>query len=355
MTEVQDLGSQTKNNSLAKRYNLFPIRDLAAYEAYVKLESTFWTAYELKYTDDKKDYNLIKEYDSTGNNKKMKRLIDYFLGFVLPADGLICENIIDNFLKTAKTYEEVIFFSCQIHNETIHSITYGLVAQTLIPELQDQIRVFEMVDNLPCHKAKMQLMEKYKSGDWSLAERYVAFACAEGIFFTILFNIVFWFKSKNMFKNLIDANRMINRDEARHRCFGCDRFKRIQNGELGHPKITNDRALEIVKEFVEVEKMFVEEMVPEPVEDLTKESLVNYLYNIADGLLIDLGLERYYHSDYAPEWLDISLQQKENFFEVLSVGYNRFSVSDALNINKLTGAIDNNNSNSLNNPEDVDF
>lgn len=340
--------TESTNLPFSRRYNLFPLQDKAAYDLYAKLESTFWVATELNYVIDKADYISLKQYDPTGLLAKMKRLIDHFLGFVLPADGLICENLIENFLKSAQTYEETIFFTCQIHNETIHAITYALVAQTLIPDANEQKAIFEMVDNLPCLQAKVQLMEKYKNGNWSRAERYVAFACAEGLFFTVLFNIIFWFKSKNMFKNLIDANRMINRDEARHREFGTNRYRRIPSDQKDAK-----RSLEIVQEFVNVERMFIEHMVPEPVEDLTKESLVLYLYNIADLLLVDLGLERYYWSDYVPEWLDISLEQKANFFEVSSTEYNHSSYAEMMNIDKLTGA--HIPINPLNDPSKTDF
>lgn len=335
-----------EKTDFAKRYNLFPIKDPEAYEFYVRLESSHWVPYELSYHIDKNDYKRLSEYDSTGNNEKMKRLIDLFLGFVLPSDGLICENIVDNFYRKAETFEETLFFACQIHNETIHSITYGLVAEALISSENEKKRIAEMVDNLPCLQAKVALMEKYRLGDYNKAERYAAFAAAEGILFTVLFNIIFWFKSKNMFKNLIDANRMINRDEAAHRNFGCDRYKRI-------PDRDGKRTLEIVKEFVEVEKDFIEVMVPEPIEDLTQESLVSYLYTIADNLLIELGEPRYYNSDYCPAWLDMGNEQKANFFEVTSTEYNRFNVEEALNTDKLTGNVQ--KIDAIDNAEEIEF
>jgi ribonucleotide reductase beta subunit family protein with ferritin-like domain len=341
------MSTPSPSTCISRKYNIFPIDDPDAYEAYVRLECSVWSAFELAYTDDISCYKKLKENDSTGNNKKMKRLIDYFLGFVLPSDGIVCDNIIQNFINTCTTFSEKLFYLTQCNQEGTHAVTYGLTVETLIPEPQEQERIRKLVDNLPCLKATADLMEKYKNIDIPLAERHVAFACAEGIFFCVLFNIIFWFKTKNMFKNLVAANRLISLDESAHAKFQCNRYKRCKNKNSA-------RTLEIVKEFVETQRLFIEVMLPEPIEDLTSECLTRYLYTVGDNILGQLGESRYYNSTYAPSWMgDINLNVKVNGFEDITTAYNRFSVDDVLNIDKLTGKTT--KLNAIDNTDEIEF
>ncbi len=345
-----------ENLSLAKRYNLFPIRDQEAYEDYVQLEATFWTAFELRYADDKKDYNKLREFDATGFNAKAKRLIDCSMMFLLPGDGLVTDNLIDYFMKHAKNFEERIFFAAQIHNEIVHAITYALMGYTMYTE-EELKEMLEAVDNIPCIKAQVELMEKYlkggMDGTYTLAEMYVAFAAAEGILFMIIFIVIFWFKSVNLFKNFIAINRMVNRDEGKHRDFGCKRYKKIPASEK-----SPTRSLEIIQEFVAVQRMFIEYMVPEPVLDLDAVSLNTCLEAISDNLLVKLGLQKHYFPEKFPKlptWFDISLLNKENFFELITVGYKRFDEEKAMHPESYAVNDDEEDVNFLQNTEDADF
>jgi len=320
-----------ETKKFSSRYNLFPIKDFESYSYYVKLEAGFWQAFEMQYVNDIKDYKNLKITDSEGKNAKKKWLIDMILGFFAPADGMVAKNIVLNFLQKAEDFESQLFFTCQLHNEAIHALTYSLIIQTLIPDEKEQNEVLEMVDNLPCTKAKAELIEKYIMVECEDSERYVAFACAEGIFFCVLFTIIFWFRSQGIFHNLIFSNEQISKDESVHRNFACSKYRKCKNKD-------SKKTLEIVKKFVEVEEMFLKTMLPEPIDDLNYESLNQYLYLVADNLLVELGEETYWNVTNPLTWMeDISIEKKTNFFEQRVGSYRSFSAKDALDIDKLTG------------------
>jgi ribonucleoside-diphosphate reductase beta chain len=329
--------TKMSSNKLSRRYGLFPIQNPGEYEAYVDLEANFWTAYELEYVRDKEDYESLRKPDSTGRNKIMKRLIDMILGFFSPGDGLICDNLVDNFLKTADTMESKLFFIAQLHNEAIHAITYSLIIDTMIEDPSEKKNVIEMVDDLPVLTSKAELMNKYKNDiKLNTSERYVAYAAAEGIFFCVLFNIIYWFRSKNMFANFIFANEKIAQDEGLHRDFGCLQFKRYNAVD----NISESRVVEIIKEFVSVEAMFITEMLQTDIDDLKQDSMLKYLHTVADNLIVQLGFKPHYGEKYCPTYLnDINLPSKNNFYEVRVGNYKKFDRRKALNPGLLTGAV----------------
>jgi ribonucleotide reductase beta subunit family protein with ferritin-like domain len=310
--------------SMITRYNLFPIVDQPAYEFYVKQEARMWSPFELDFSRDVEDYLHIKIPDSTGKNRKIKRMIDMILGFFSPGDGLVNDNLLTNFLRSAKTFEETAFFCGQIHFEINHAVSYSLIIATMIPDPEEQKIIFEMVENLPVVKAKAELMHKYITGNYTESERYVAFCCSEGILFVTLFNIIYWLRSTGKFQNFIFANELIGEDEKLHFAYGASRYKKCQDKNSAC-------TLEIVLEFVEVEKMFIAEMLSEPIEDLNADDMIKYLHSLTDGLLIQLGEPRYYNINFAPNFMkEIDLAPKSNLYEVRLGSYKLFSEKDAL-------------------------
>lgn len=55
----------------------------------------------------------------------------------------------------------------------------------------------------------------------SFAERLVAWACVEGIFFSGSFCSVFWLKKRGLMHGLTFSNELISRDEGLHCDFAC--------------------------------------------------------------------------------------------------------------------------------------
>jgi ribonucleoside-diphosphate reductase beta chain len=55
----------------------------------------------------------------------------------------------------------------------------------------------------------------------TFAERLVAFACVEGIFFSGSFCSIFWMKKRGLMPGLTFSNELISRDEGLHCDFAC--------------------------------------------------------------------------------------------------------------------------------------
>lgn len=90
----------------------------------------------------------------------------------------------------------------------------------------------------------------------SFAERLVAFASIEGIFFSGSFCSIFWLKKRSLMPGLTFSNELISRDEGLHCDFACLLYSMLKN------KLSEKRVLEIICQAVEIEKEFISEALP---------------------------------------------------------------------------------------------
>jgi hypothetical protein len=206
INQLADLTSKKKDLT---RYSFFPIKDEEAFAFYKRQEAAVWSANEMNFTKDIKDYSRL--------DPKLKRLVDMILGFFAPGDGLISQNIVFRFLLECETFEEQAMFITQLFIELVHAETYGMTIISFHPREEDQKRIFDMCESLPCVKAKADWMNKYMYADIPKSMRYLAFSACEGIFFSVLFSIIFWFRSKGVLQNFIFSNEQISKDEGLHR------------------------------------------------------------------------------------------------------------------------------------------
>lgn len=105
--------------------------------------------------------------------------------------------------------------------ENIHSETYSLLIDTYIKEPAEKKKLFEAVNNFPIIHEKAQWAMNWINDENSFAERLVAFAAVEGIFFSGSFCAIFWLKKKSLMPGLTFSNEMISRDEGLHTDFAC--------------------------------------------------------------------------------------------------------------------------------------
>lgn len=303
--------------SLSKRYTLFPILDIQMYTQMKKQEIVLWTSNELDFSADKKDYDNLEP--------RLKRIIDYVNCFFSATDGQIVRNIAHRFLVETSTLEEQSFFIVQMYIELVHSETYSLIINTLVVDPDKRKELFTAADNLPCVRNKNLWIEEHINSDCSKSERLLAFACTEGIFFISSFLFIFYFRSKGILPNIIAANETISRDETIHR----------DTGILLHQReglIDESRAHQIVKEAIDLELQFVDELLPESIEELSPESVKNYVKFLGDHLLASCGYKRIYNitADSLPTWIrDLSLNQKGNFYEVKIMNYVKTGLTKA--------------------------
>jgi ribonucleotide reductase beta subunit family protein with ferritin-like domain len=166
------------------------------------------------------------------------------------------------------------------------------------------------IDNVPVIKKKADWALKWINGDSLFAERLVAFAAVEGIFFSGSFCSIFWIKKRGLMPGLTFSNELISRDEGLHTDFACLLYKHIQN------KLPNSRIIEIISDAVKCEQEFVTDALPVELIGMNSKLMAQYIEFIADRLLFALGVPKHYNVENPFEWMDlISLQGKTNFFE----------------------------------------
>lgn len=294
---------------------------------YYSQRGVFWQPDELKFGDDKADYSTVKP--------RHREIYKSFLEFFVSGDGVVTEQAL-YFAQTAITPEERAFLLAQILNEQDHLITYTRAIKEVIP-VEEQDDVFSAVENVPCVKAKADFIFKWCESDQPRSIKYLAAAFAEGTFFTSLFALVFYFNSKNLFKNFGTANQFIMRDETLHRDFNVFMSKKISRDTK--VAIDQDIAHQIAREAVEIEIDHINHILYAPIDSveadsacgLTRESLTDYAKNLVDQVLVLAGFEALYNVRANLPWMaGIGLQSKKNFYETLVTEYSGGSVEAAM-------------------------
>ncbi len=296
------------------RFVLFPIQHDDIWAFYKKSEASFWTAEEIDLDADLVDWN-------TKLNDDERYFIKHVLAFFAASDGIVNENLAENFLAEVQYTEAKFFYGFQIMMENIHSETYSLLIDTYIKENAEKDRLFNAIDTMDCVK---------KKADWALnwiengsyAERLIAFAAVEGIFFSGSFCSIFWLKKRGLMPGLSFSNELISRDEGLHCDFACLLYTKHLVNKL--PKATVEK---IIVDAVAIEKEFVTESLPVKLIGMNADLMSQYIEFVADRLLVELGNDKVYNASNPFDFMDmISLQGKTNFFEKRVAEYQKAGV-----------------------------
>ncbi|AHH02007.1 ribonucleoside-diphosphate reductase small chain [Pithovirus sibericum] len=313
---VSQLSAVCSTIQPAERYSLFPIRDEATYSYFNRHVATVWTNTEMNFHDDREDFDQLPPVQ--------QRMVSLILAFFSSADGVILNNLAFRFILEAETLEERAFYIVQQFMELIHSEGYSLAINSMIGDIDKRNELFEAANNHPSIIRKNEFMEKYLLSDIERPYRLVAFACAEGIFFISAFLFVFWFRSKGKLPNFIFLNEQVSKDETLHRDFACHLYRKTRGSSIEEAKV-----LEIVQEAVDIEVDFVNEVLREEADDLTREQSKSYIYRLANSLLYNLGHSSNYEEGDLPSWMnDLAMQQKSNLYEVDGGNYRSRGVNN---------------------------
>ena len=284
------------------RFVLFPIRHHEIWDMYKHAEASFWTTEEIDLTADQVDWEERLNDDE-------RHFIKYVLAFFAASDGIVNENLAVNFMREVQYPEARCFYGFQIMMENIHSETYSLLIDTYIKKTSEKDHLFRAIETLPCVK---------KKADWALqwieqgsfAERLIAFAAIEGIFFSGSFCAIFWLKKRGLMPGLSFSNELISRDEGMHTDFACLLYKQLKQ------KLSREKIRSIIVDAVEIEQEFITESLPVRLIGMNADLMSQYIEFVADRLLESLGEEKIYKSSNPFDFMEmISLQGKTNFFE----------------------------------------
>lgn len=298
------------------RFVLFPIKYPKIWEMYKKAIASFWTVEEIDLTNDLDDWdNKLTDHE--------REFISYVLAFFAASDGIVNENLVERFSQEIQAPEARCFYGFQIAMENIHSEMYSLLIDTYLRhDSKKRDFLFNAVQNLPCVKKKAEWAMKWiESKTSNFAERLVAFAAVEGIFFSGSFAAIFWLKKRGLMPGLTFSNELISRDEGLHCDFACLVYQHLVQ------KLPPARILEIIKSAVDIEKDFLMNALPVDMLGMNSRLMGQYIEFVADRLLMEFGNNKFYNSKNPfPFMENISLEGKTNFFEKKVSEYQKFSV-----------------------------
>ena len=309
MSLVEPILQENKN-----RFVIFPIKHHDIWEWYKKMEASFWTAEEIDLSQDLNDWNNKLSDDE-------RYFVKHILAFFAASDGIVNENLAENFVNEVQYAEAKFFYGFQIMMENIHSETYSLLIDTYVKDEAEKDDLFNALDVFPAIRKKADWALKWIESD-SFAERLIAFAAVEGIFFSGAFCSIYWLKKRGLMPGLTFSNELISRDEGVH----CDFAVHLHNHHLVN-KVPKDRIREIIVDALKIEREFITESLPVSLIGMNAVLMTQYLEFVADRLLVELGCDREYNTTNPFDFMDmISLQGKTNFFEKKVAEYQKSGV-----------------------------
>ena len=285
------------------RFVLFPIEHHDIWEAYKTQQAMIWTAEEIDFQQDINDWeNKLTEDE--------RYFIKHVLAFFAASDGIVNENLAENFVKEVQYTEAKFFYGFQLAMENVHSETYSLMIDTYIKDDKEKDYLFNAIDTFPPVRKKADwALEWIDNG--SFAERLIAFAAVEGIFFSGSFCSIFWMKKRGLMPGLTFSNELISRDEGLHMEFAV----LLYNSHLKN-KLPKEKVQHIITTAVEIEKEFITESLPVRLIGMNSDLMSQYIEFVADRLLTELGNDKVYNATNPFDFMDmINLQGKTNFFE----------------------------------------
>ena len=296
------------------RFVIFPIQYQDIFQMYKKAVASFWTVEEVDLSQDLKDWDSLKDGE--------RHFISHVLAFFAASDGIVNENLVERFAQEVQIPEARCFYGFQIAIENIHSEMYSLLINTLVRDRDEQGRLFNAIETLPCVKKKADWALKWISNESaSYAERIIAFAAVEGIFFSGSFAAIFWMKKRGLMPGLTFSNELISRDEGLHTDFACLMFKHL----LYKPSETEVQA--IISDAVKIEQEFLTDALPVNLIGMNCVLMRQYIEFVADRLLLELGCNKVYNVENPFDFMEnISLEGKTNFFEKRVGEYQKIGV-----------------------------
>ncbi len=297
------------------RFVVFPIHHHDLWDFYKKAESSFWTAEEIDLNEDVSHFNKLNEGE--------KHFIKNVLAFFAASDGIVNENLAQNFVNEVQYSEAKFFYGFQIMMENIHSETYSLLIDTYIKDPVEQKKFFNAIETVPCVGKKAEWALKWINSP-SFAERLIAFAAVEGIFFSGSFCSIFWLKKRGLMPGLSFSNELISRDEGLHCDFACH----LHNNHIKN-KVPEERIAEILSSALEIEKEFITESLPVDLIGMNCSLMRTYLEYVTDRLLLSLNCKKIYNSANPFDFMqNIALTNKTNFFEKRVAEYSKNGVGN---------------------------
>lgn len=317
--DSNDVGGEPILQPNPERFVIFPIQHEDIWKFYKQHQSAFWIAEEVDLTDDVRDWEELSENE--------RFFLKQVLSFFSASDGIVNENIAENFVREVQYPEAKFFYGFQIAMENIHSLMYSLMIDTYVKDSKEKDECFHAIEHMPAVKKKAEWALKWISGS-TLQERLIAFAAVEGIFFSGSFCAIFWMKNKGKMKGLCQANSLIFKDENLH----CDFAIHLLNNHIVD-RPSEARIKEIMLSALEIEKEFITESLPVSLIGMNHNLMKQYLEFVTDQLLMKMKCKPVFNVDQPFKFMEqIAIETKGNFFEGRGSEYQKPKVNERLTI-----------------------
>lgn len=302
---------------------LMPLKYEWAWEYYLTGCANNWMPSEVPMA---KDIELWRSRDLSDDERHM---IMRNLGFFSTAESLVANNITLAIFKHVTNAECRQYLLRQAFEEAIHTHTFHYIVESLNLDEQE---VFNMYNEVQVIRDKdefeMKLTETLIDPDFSTettagAQKFLEnligyYVIMEGIFFYSGFAMILSMHRRNRMTGIGEQFQYIMRDETVHLNFGVDLINGIkaENPELWTPSFQK-RMIQLIREAVELEVTYAEEVLPEGIMGLTAPMFREYAQYIADRRLERIGLPSQYGSNNPFPWMTetIDLRKEKNFFE----------------------------------------
>lgn len=295
------------------RMTVYPIKFADVWSAYKKQKAAFWTAEEIDFSKDFDDFEKLNENE--------KHFIKMILSFFAASDTIVNINLGERFSQEVQIREAIIAYDFQKMMENIHGEVYSLQIDNIIRDPEEKEKALNAIKNYPCIRKKAEWAYKWIESRDSFAQRLIAFAIVEGVFFSGAFCAIYWLKKRNLMSGLCDSNELISRDEGMHTSFACLLYSMIVE------KIDEDTVHNMFKEAYEIEREFICESLPCSMLGMNSDLMSQYIRFVADRLLVSLNYNKIWNEQNPFDFMEsISMEGKTNFFESRPTQYQKASV-----------------------------
>ena len=311
-------GKEESDVDYYSKYSHFPVKHQVLEEFFQTHKSTIWTPQEIDFAEDRFDWQNKLEPEP-------KRFIKFILCFFAQADGIVNENLVENFIQETSSLKEAgKFYKCQAFMEQIHNETYSLLIEAFFRNPEEKRKAYNAIHHYPSIRKISEWVFKWMDSDKPLAERVIAFACVEGIFFSSAFAAIYWIKKKNILKGLCKANEWIARDEALHTEFAIALYHVLTKVEKMCSQLEEEKVHEIIKSATVTAEEFTREALRVDLIGMNADDMIKYVQRTSDKLSVSLGYNAIYKVENPFDWMTmISLPNKSNFFETKVSEYSK--------------------------------
>lgn len=305
------------------RMTVYPIKFPQVWESYKNQMAAFWTAEEIDFSKDYDDFQKLNE-----NEQHFIRMI---LSFFAASDTIVNMNLGERFSHDVQITEAKIAYDFQKSMEWIHGEVYSLQIDNIIRDKEEKNKALNALANYPCIQKKAQWAYKWIESRDSFAQRLIAFAIVEGVFFSGAFCSIFWLKKRNVMPGLCDSNELISRDEGMHTSFACLLYSMVND------KLEKETVHAMFREAFEIEKEFICESLPCSMLGMNSDLMTQYIKFVSDRLLLQLGYQKLWNETNPFDFMEsISVEGKTNFFESRPTQYQKASVLNTGRDNSFT-------------------